>query len=76
MEVLAELAKEKGLVVVSDEIYTAFSFQYPFIPFASIPGMKERTITIKLCIELLKLVNHGSEGHEFGGAYRGKVCRV
>jgi len=46
MEQIAEIAKKHDLIVVSDEIYTAFSYQYPFVPFASLPGMKERTITI------------------------------
>ncbi len=46
MKKIAEIAEKHDLVVISDEIYTAFSFEHPFIPFASIPGMKERTITI------------------------------
>ena len=31
---------------MADDIYTAFSFQTPFVPFASLPGMREHTITI------------------------------
>ena len=46
MKKIAEIAEKHDLIVISDEIYTAFSFQHEFIPFASIPGMKERTITI------------------------------
>ena len=46
MKKIAEIAEKYDLIVISDEIYTAFSFQHEFIPFASIPGMKERTITI------------------------------
>ena len=46
MEQIAEIAKKYDLIVVSDEIYTAFSYQNPFVPFASLPGMKERAITI------------------------------
>ena len=46
MEQIAEIAEKHDLIVVSDEIYTAFSYQNPFVPFASLPGMKERTITI------------------------------
>ncbi len=46
MKKIAEIAEKHDLVVISDEIYTAFSFEHPFIPFSSIPGMKERTITI------------------------------
>ena len=46
MQRLAEIAEKHDLIVVSDEIYTAFSYQRPFVPFLSLPGMKERTITI------------------------------
>ena len=46
MKKLAEIAEKHDLVVIADEIYTAFSFENEFIPFSSLPGMKERTITI------------------------------
>ena len=46
MQRLAEIAEKYDLIVASDEIYTAFSYQRPFVPFLSLPGMKERTITI------------------------------
>lgn len=46
MEKIADIANKYNLVVISDEIYTAFSFQREFIPFASIKNMKERTITL------------------------------
>ena len=46
MEKIAEIAEKHDLIVISDDIYTAFSYQNPFVPFASIPGMKERTIII------------------------------
>ena len=46
MKRIAEIAEKHDLIVISDEIYTAFSFQHEFIPFATIPGMKDRTITI------------------------------
>ena len=46
MKRIAEIAKKYDLVVISDEIYTAYSFEHPFIPFASLDGMRERTITI------------------------------
>ena len=46
MEKLASVAEKHDLIIVSDDIYTAFSFQEPFVPFASLPGMKERTVTI------------------------------
>lgn len=46
MEKILAIAQKYDLIVVSDEIYTSFSYQHPFIPFASLPGAKERTITI------------------------------
>ena len=46
MEKIAEIAEKYDLIVVSDDIYTAFSYQNPFVPFASLPGMKDRTIII------------------------------
>jgi len=46
MEAIAEVAKKHDLVVIADEIYGAYSYQREFIPMVSIPGMKERTITI------------------------------
>ncbi|GAB48913.1 aminotransferase class I/II-fold pyridoxal phosphate-dependent enzyme [Mobilicoccus pelagius] len=45
-EQIARLAEEHDLVVVADEIYTAFSYAEPFEPFVTIPGMVERTITL------------------------------
>ncbi|MCR5134075.1 MAG: pyridoxal phosphate-dependent aminotransferase [Clostridiales bacterium] len=46
MEKIAEIAEKYDLIVIADDIYTAFSYQNPFVPFASLPGMKERTIVI------------------------------
>lgn len=46
MQKLAEVVKKHDLIVVSDEIYTCFSFEHPFKPFMSVDGMRERTITI------------------------------
>lgn len=46
MEKLAQLAENRDLIVVADDIYTAFSFERKFVPYASIPGMSKRTITI------------------------------
>ena len=46
MEKIAEIAEKYDLVVIADDIYTSFSYQHPFVPFASIPGMRERTVTI------------------------------
>lgn len=46
MEKIAQIAVKHDLVVISDDIYTAFSYQNPFVPFASLPGMRERTIIL------------------------------
>lgn len=46
MERLCKYAKQNDIVVISDDIYTAFSYQEPFIPIAKFDGMRERTVTI------------------------------
>ncbi len=46
MERIAALVEKYDLIVVADDIYTAFSYQNPFVPFASLPGMRERTIIL------------------------------
>ncbi len=46
MEKIAEIAVKYDLIVISDDIYTSFSYQNPFVPFATLPGMKERTIIL------------------------------
>ncbi len=46
MEKIAEIAVKYDLIVIADDIYTAFSYQNPFVPFASLPGMRERTIIL------------------------------
>lgn len=46
MKELASIAQKYDLVVISDDIYTAFCYERPFVPIASLPGMQERTIII------------------------------
>ena len=46
MEQIAAIAEKHDLIVIADDIYTAFSYQNPFVPFASLPGMRERTIIL------------------------------
>lgn len=46
MKKIGEIAEKHDLIVICDDIYTAFSYQNEFVPFASLPGMKERTIII------------------------------
>lgn len=45
--IIADCAKRNNLLVLSDEVYEFLTFDStPHIPIASLPGMKERTITI------------------------------
>ncbi len=47
LEKIAKVVEEKDLYVLSDEIYSELSYgEEPHVSFASLPGMKERTITI------------------------------
>ncbi|MEU7029323.1 pyridoxal phosphate-dependent aminotransferase [Streptomyces sp. NPDC046275] len=44
---IAELAQERDLLVVTDEVYEHLVFdEAEHIPLASLPGMRERTVTI------------------------------
>lgn len=43
---VAELAKKYDLLVVADDIYTAYSYEEPFIPLTTLEDMRERTITL------------------------------
>ncbi len=46
LNAIAEIANKYDLVVIADEIYTLLCYESKFVPFASIDGMFERTITI------------------------------
>lgn len=46
MKKIAEMAEKHDLLIIADDIYTAFSYQHDFVPFSSIGNMRERTITI------------------------------
>lgn len=46
LEAVAEIAKKYDLLVVADDIYTAYSFSEPFVPMMTLPGMRERTMTL------------------------------
>jgi N-succinyldiaminopimelate aminotransferase len=47
LEGVAELARARDLLVVTDEVYEHLTFDgRPHIPLATLPGMAERTITI------------------------------
>lgn len=43
---LAQVAREHDLVVISDEVYEHLTFDVPHVPIATLPGMRERTLTI------------------------------
>ena len=46
LEALADAARKHGLLVLADEIYTKYLFSGSFIPFSTLPGMKDRTVTL------------------------------
>jgi aspartate/methionine/tyrosine aminotransferase len=47
LEIIAEIAKEKDLIVISDEIYEKILFdKKQYLSIASLPDMKSRTIVI------------------------------
>jgi len=43
---IAELAVERDLLVVTDEVYEHLVFDGEHVPLASLPGMRERTVSI------------------------------
>jgi len=43
---IAELACERDLLVVADEVYEHLVFEGEHVPIASFPGMRDRTVTI------------------------------
>jgi N-succinyldiaminopimelate aminotransferase len=45
-EAIARLACERDLLVVTDEVYEHLTFGPEHIPLATLPGMRERTVTI------------------------------
>jgi N-succinyldiaminopimelate aminotransferase len=46
LQAVADVATERDLVVVTDEVYEHMSFETPHVPLATLPGMAERTLTI------------------------------
>lgn len=46
LEQIARIAIDNDLVVLSDEVYEHMVFDGEHVPIASLPGMRERTITI------------------------------
>ena len=43
---IADLAVEHDLLVVTDEVYEHLVFDGEHVPLATLPGMRERTVTI------------------------------
>lgn len=43
---IAEIAQKYDLLLLADEIYTDYMYTMPFVPIRSLPGMKDRTITL------------------------------
>jgi N-succinyldiaminopimelate aminotransferase len=46
MEIVAELCRERDVLCVTDEVYEHILYDGEHVPMASLPGMRERTITI------------------------------
>lgn len=46
LEAVADVAIERDLWVLSDEVYSQMQYEGEFVSIASLPGMKERTIII------------------------------
>jgi len=46
LEKIGEVAKKHDLLIIADDIYTLYSYEAPFVPMSTLPGLEERTITI------------------------------
>ncbi|MDN4160785.1 pyridoxal phosphate-dependent aminotransferase [Nocardioides abyssi] len=46
LAVVAEVAVEHDLVVVTDEVYEHLTYGHEHVPLATLPGMRERTLTL------------------------------
>ena len=46
LRLLADLASEHDVVVLSDEVYEHLVYEGSHVPIATLPGMRERTITV------------------------------
>ncbi|MBL8112527.1 MAG: aminotransferase class I/II-fold pyridoxal phosphate-dependent enzyme [Acidobacteria bacterium] len=46
LEAIARVAEERDLYVITDEVYEHLVYEGRHIPFATLPGMRERTILI------------------------------
>lgn len=41
---IAAFARKKDLIIISDEIYGELTYDFEHVPFATLPGMKERVV--------------------------------
>lgn len=64
LEEIAEVVKKHDLMVISDEIYAELTYGAKHVSFASIPGMRERTV----------LINGFSKAFAMTGWRLGYVC--
>ena len=46
LQAVADLAIEHDLVVITDEVYEHLTFDVEHVPIATLPGMRERTLTL------------------------------
>lgn len=46
LELLVKIAQEYDLMIAADEIYTTYFFEGEFVPIRTLPGAKERTVTL------------------------------
>jgi N-succinyldiaminopimelate aminotransferase len=46
LEAVADVCRRHDLLVVTDEVYEHIAFDRPHVPIATLPGMRERTVTI------------------------------
>lgn len=64
LEEIAQVAIEKDILVLSDEIYSELSYKESHVTIASLPGMRERTI----------LINGFSKAYAMTGWRLGYAC--
>lgn len=46
LDAIADVVREHDLIVITDEVYEHLAYDRPHIPFASLPGMRDRTVSI------------------------------
>ena len=66
LELIAELCRRHDLLAVTDEVYEHLAYDGEHIPLATLPGMRERTIT----------VSSGGKTFSFTGWKIGWVCAI